>query len=178
MEEYKRLGRTLVHKGKITSFYTDRMLLPNGVEADWDFIDHKGAAAFVAETKDGKILMVRQYRNALERYTLEIPAGGINEGEDFCQAAVRELEEETGYVVEDAQHLLDIYTTVAFCNEKIGIYCGKVEQKKEQHLDADEFVDCYEYDLDELLQMIEKGTIQDSKTVSALLAYARKRSQK
>ena len=60
MEKYKRLGRTLVHKGKITSFYTDRMLLPNGVEADWDFIDHKGAAAFVAETKDGKILMVRQ----------------------------------------------------------------------------------------------------------------------
>ena len=109
---------------------------------------------------------------------MEIPAGGINEGEDFCQAAVRELEEETGYVVEDAQHLLDIYTTVAFCNEKIGIYCGKVEQKKEQHLDADEFFDCYEYDLDELLQMIEKGTIQDSKTVSALLAYARKRSQK
>ena len=54
MEKYKRLGRTLVHKGKITSFYTDRMLLPNGVEADWDFIDHKGAAAFVAETKDEK----------------------------------------------------------------------------------------------------------------------------
>ncbi len=174
MENYKRLNRTLVHKGKITTFYTDRMLLPNGAEADWDFVDHKGAAAFVAETDDGKILMVKQYRNALERQTLEIPAGGINAGESFCEAAIRELEEETGYIVEDAEHLLDIYTTVAFCNEKIGIYCGKVKQKKEQHLDEDEFVDCFAYALDDLLQMIDKGVLQDSKTVSALLAYARK----
>ena len=149
MGEYKRLNRTLIHKGKITTTYCDRMLLPNGKEADWDFIGHRGAAAMVAETDDGKILMVQQYRNALERYTLEIPAGGINEGEDFMVAAIRELEEETGYVVEEARHLIDIYTTVAFCNEKIGIYCAKVKRKEKQHLDEDEFVDVYEYSMDE-----------------------------
>lgn len=171
MSEYKRLNRTLIHKGKITTTYCDRMLLPNGKEVDWDFIGHHGAAAMVAETQDGKILMVRQYRNALERYTLEIPAGGINKEENFMAAAVRELEEETGYVVESAKHLIDIYTTVAFCNEKIGIYYGKVRKKTEQNLDEDEFVDVYEYSLQELESMIQQGKIQDSKTISGLLAY-------
>lgn len=171
MGEYKRLNRTLIHEGKITTTYCDRMLLPNGKEADWDFIGHRGAAAMVAETEEGKILMVRQYRNALERYTLEIPAGGINEGEDFITAAIRELEEETGYMVEEAKHLIDIYTTVAFCNEKIGIYCAKAKKKNAQHLDEDEFVDVYEYDIEKLLKMIQDGKIQDSKTISGLLAY-------
>lgn len=171
MSEYKRLNRTLIHKGKITTTYCDRMLLPSGKEAEWDFIGHRGAAAMVAETEEGKILIVRQYRNALERYTLEIPAGGINEGEDFMTAAIRELEEETGYIVEGAKHLMDIYTTVAFCNEKIGIYYAKVKRKEKQHLDEDEFVDVFEFGMDELLEMIQSGKIQDSKTISGLLAY-------
>lgn len=174
MGEYKRLKRTLIHKGKITTFYEDRMLLPNGSEADWDFVDHHGAAAFVAETANGNIVMVRQYRNSLERYTLEIPAGGINPGENFRDAAIRELEEETGYVVEQADKLLELYTTVAFCNEKIGVYCGKVSKKREQHLDADEYVEIEEYPLDQLIRMIFDGTIEDSKTISALLAYKQK----
>ena len=171
MEEYKRLERKLIHKGKITTTYVDKMLLPNGKEAEWDFIGHKGAAAMVAENEKGKILMVRQYRNALERYTLEIPAGGINQGEDFKEAAIRELEEETGYHTEYVTHLLDIYTTVAFCNEKIGIYCCKARKKAAQSLDEDEFVEVCEYTIEELIEMIQAGKIQDSKTVSALLAF-------
>ncbi|MDE7423673.1 MAG: NUDIX hydrolase [Lachnospiraceae bacterium] len=171
MAEYKRLHRTLVHQGKITTTYTDRMLLPNGREADWDFIGHHGAAAMVAENEEGKILMVTQYRNALERYTLEIPAGGINPEENMMDAAIREVEEETGYQVENVRHLIDIYTTVAFCNEKIGIYCGKATKKENQHLDEDEFVEVHAYDLPELLDMIQKGKIQDSKTIAGILSY-------
>ncbi len=171
MGEYKRLSRTLLHKGQITEYYTDRMLLPNGNEADWDFIGHHGAAAFVGENEDGNIVMVRQYRNALERYTLEIPAGGINPGEDFETAAIRELQEETGYQVLESKKLIDIYTTVAFCNERIPIFCGKVTNQKKQHLDEDEFVEIVEVPLDVLIEKIQKFEIQDAKTVSALLAY-------
>ena len=69
--------------------------------------------------EDGKILMVRQFRNAIDRYTLEIPAGGLEPGEDTKVCASRELEEETGYRSENVEHLIDMYTTVAFCNEKI-----------------------------------------------------------
>ena len=79
MEEFKRISRDLVAKGAIIDYYQDTMQITNGNIAKWDLIDHKGAAAVVAVREDGKLLMVRQYRNALERETLEIPAGGTEE---------------------------------------------------------------------------------------------------
>ena len=82
MEEFKRISRDLVAKGAIIDYYQDTMQIPNGNIAKWDLIDHKGAAAVVAVREDGKLLMVRQYRNALERETLEIPAGGLNGREE------------------------------------------------------------------------------------------------
>ena len=97
MEEFRRIKRELVAKGAIIDYYQDTMQIPNGNIAKWDLIDHKGAAAVVAVREDGKLLMVRQYRNALERETLEIPAGGLNGREEPTdQAAMRELQEETG----------------------------------------------------------------------------------
>ncbi|MBQ9136500.1 MAG: NUDIX hydrolase, partial [Lachnospiraceae bacterium] len=125
-EEFKRLSRDLVQKGAIIDYYQDTVQVPNGNVVKWDFIGHKGAAAVVPVTSDGKILMVRQYRNALDRYTLEIPAGGLNGADEPTKtAAARELEEETGFRCENIEFLVSIYTTVAFCNEKIDIYVAR-----------------------------------------------------
>ena len=98
-EHAKRIKRELVMKGTILDVYKDTMELPNGKTEEWDFVSHrKGAAAVVAVREDGKLLMVRQYRNALERMTLEIPAGARDSvTEDTKVCAARELEEETGY---------------------------------------------------------------------------------
>ncbi|MDF2590450.1 MAG: hydrolase [Anaerocolumna sp.] len=174
MSEYKRLKRQQIHHGHIIDVYTDTMELPNGNTADWDFIGHKGAAAIVPVDKDGKIIMVRQYRNAIEKYSLEIPAGGLNPGEDMKTCATRELEEETGYQSDKVEHLIDLYTTVAFCNEKIGIYYSNDLTPSAQHLDEDEFVTVEKYTLDELVQYIFDGVIDDAKTISAILAYKTK----
>lgn len=96
MDKYERIGRELVYKGVIIDYYQDTIKIPNGNIAKWDFIKHKGAAAVVAVKEDGKLLMVRQYRNALDRETLEIPAGGLNDVDEPTElAAARELEEET-----------------------------------------------------------------------------------
>ncbi len=155
MEEYKRIKRELVARGAIIDYYQDTMRIPNGNTAKWDLIDHKGAAAVVAVREDGKILMVRQYRNALERETLEIPAGGLNGREEPTEAAaVRELEEETGYTCDHVELLNSIYTTVAFCNEKIDIYLARELRKGTQHLDEDEFLRVEAYSLEELKQKI------------------------
>lgn len=178
MAEYKRLERTLIAKGAIIDYYQDTMQIPNGNIAKWDLIDHKGAAAVVAVRGDGKLLMVRQYRNALERETLEIPAGGLNGREEpTIEAAARELEEETGYVSDDLELLNSIYTTVAFCNEKIDIYLARNLRPGKQHLDEDEFLNVEAWSLDDLTQMIFDGKIQDSKTICAVMTYAAKYSQ-
>lgn len=176
MEEYKRLKRELVANGAIIDYYQDTMQIPNGNVAKWDLIDHKGAAAVVAVREDGKLLMVRQYRNALERETLEIPAGGLNGREEpTAAAAMRELEEETGYSCDQVELLSSIYTTVAFCNEKIDIYLAKdLKVKGEQHLDEDEMIQVEAYSVEELKQMIFDCKIQDSKTICGILCYAAK----
>lgn len=175
IENVKRIDRTLIANGAIIDYYQDTMSFPNGNTAKWDLIDHKGAAAVVAVREDGKLLMVKQYRNAPERVTVELPAGGRNgRGEDTMVTAARELEEETGYTCEKIEFLTSIFTTVAFCNEKIDIYLARDLKKTAQHLDEDEFLNVAVYSLDELKQMIWDNTIQDAKTICGVLTYATK----
>ena len=114
-EQIKRLKRELKFKGKIIDFYQDTMEINGDHTVIWDFIKHKGAAAVVPVTSDGRILMVRQYRNALDRYTLEIPAGAIDaEDEPGRDCASRELVEETGYRSENLEWLFTLRTTIDF----------------------------------------------------------------
>ena len=175
MEKYERLDRTLVYKGVIIDFYQDTVKVPNGNVVKWDFIGHKGAAAVVAVNEDGKLLMVRQYRNALDRETLEIPAGALDSVDEPTHvAAARELEEETGFKAGKLELLIKLRTTVAFCNEKIDVYVATDLQPSKQNLDDDEFINVEVYDIDELVQMIYDCKIEDSKTVAALMAYKNK----
>lgn len=172
MSEIRRIDRKLVHKGSIVEFYEDTMAFANGNTAKWDYIHHRGAAAILPVDREGKILMVRQYRGAIEKEYLEIPAGGLDSSdEDFKTCAIRELEEETGYCTKEAFHLLDIYTTAAFCDEKIGIYYTEELIPSHQNLDENEYVSIERYSINELTDMILNGEIEDSKTISAILAY-------
>lgn len=175
MEKLERLNRELVYKGAIIDLYKDTIKTPDDKIQYYDFIKHQGAAAVIPVRDDGKILMVKQYRNALDRFTIEIPAGGLtSQSEPTIKAAARELEEETGYHSENLELLISIRTTIAFCNEKIDIYVAKDLKKTEQHLDEGEYVDVLEFNIDELVTMALDGTIEDSKTISAILAYNQK----
>ena len=174
-EDVKRMGRELAYQGTVLKVYKDHMKFSNGNTEDLGFIHHDGAAAVIPVMDDGKILMVKQYRNALERDTLEIPAGKLDDpDEEGIVCASRELKEETGYSSDDLEWLLTIRTTVAFCNERIEVFVARNLIPGEQHLDEDEFVDVKAYKLEELKEMIFEGKIQDSKTMAAILAYESK----
>ena len=172
-----RLGRELKYEGNILKIYEDSVLA-NGHEAKWDFIHHDGAAAVLPVADDGKILMVRQYRNALDCFTLEIPAGKLDApDEPKVECAFRELEEETGFKVgspDKLEYLMSLTTTVAFCDEAIDIFVAHNLIPSHQNLDEDEVINVVPCGLDELEEMIYTGKITDGKTIAAIMAYARK----
>lgn len=173
-----RLDRTLKYTGTILKIYEDTVLA-NGHEAHWDFIHHDGAAAVVAVADDGRLMMVRQYRNALDRETLEIPAGKLDApGEPKIECAYRELEEETGYRCEQLEYLMSLNTTVAFCDEAIDIFVARNLIPSCQHLDEDEVINVELWKLEDLEELIYSGKMTDAKTVAAIMAYARKYGRK
>ena len=174
-EDVKRMGRELAYQGTVLKVYKDHMKFSNGNTEDWDFIHHDGAAAVIPVMDDGKILMVKQYRNALERDTLEIPAGKLDDpDEEGIVCASRELKEETGYSSDDLEWLLTIRTTVAFCDERIEVFVARNLIPGEQHLDEDEVIEVEAWELKDLEEMIYTGKITDGKTIAALMAYGRK----
>ena len=178
-KEMTRVKRIRMYQGAIVDVYRDYMQFSNGNTEEWDYIHHRGAAAVVPVTDDGRIIMVRQYRNALERFTLEIPAGALDDPEEpGINCSARELEEETGYRSEKLEWLITLRTTVAFCNERIEVYVAKNLVPSKQHLDPNEFVNVELHTVEELKQMIFDGEIEDSKTVASILAYDAKYNRK
>ena len=178
-KEMTRVKRIRMYQGAIVDVYRDYMQFSNGNTEEWDYIHHRGAAAVVPVTDDGRIIMVRQYRNALERFTLEIPAGALDDPEEpGINCSARELEEETGYRSENLEWLITLRTTVAFCNERIEVYVAKNLVPSKNHLDPNEFVNVELHTVEELKQMIFDGEIEDSKTVASILAYDAKYNRK
>ena len=172
MSGFKRIKRELAYQGTIMKVYKDYIEV-NGHQAVWDFFHHNGGAAVIPVTREGKILMVRQYRNAIDRYTLEIPAGAFDSSnESGAECVARELEEETGYQAGKVEWLISTRSMVAFCNEKVEIYVATDLTPSKQHLDEEESIELEEHTIEELKEKIFKGEIEDSKTVASLLAYA------
>jgi ADP-ribose pyrophosphatase len=116
-----------------------------------------------------KILMVKQFRYAVGEAMLEIPAGKIDAGEEPLHCAKRELEEETGYVAANWQPLGFIYVSAGFTNEKIYLYLATGLTYKQAHPDEGEIIECYEYPLRDIFDMINSGEINDAKTICALM---------
>ena len=169
-----RLDRQLKYQGNILKIYED-VVLANGHKAHWDFIHHDGAAAVLPVADDGRILMVRQYRNALDKFTLEIPAGKLDDPkEPKIRCAFRELEEETGFKADHLEYLMSRNTTVAFCDEAIDIFVAHHLIPSKQHLDEDEVINVEPWELKDLEELIYRGEITDGKTIAAIMAYARK----
>jgi ADP-ribose pyrophosphatase len=167
----KKVSRTEVYKGKKVNLVQEKVILPNGKETNWELVVHPGAAAVIPIDKDGKIIMVRQYRNATNRHTLEIPAGTLDKDEDPKKCAIRELEEETGYYCDSMEFLFKFYSCIGICDEVIHVYVAENLKETKQNLDDDEFVELERYSLDELVEMIYKGELLDNKTISSLLLY-------
>jgi len=165
---------TPIYKGKIVHLQVDDVTLPNGKSAKREIIKHPGAVAIIAITNEGKLVMVEQYRKALERSIVEIPAGKLESGEEPIHTARRELEEETGYGAHQFKYLQAFATSPGFADEIIHLFVATdlyhIENSAE--LDEDEFVELLEVSLEEAQAMVADGRIYDAKTAFAVLWLA------
>ncbi len=172
MEKFRKISEKEIFKGNRVHLVTEEIQLPNDKVVTWELIKHIGAAAVIPIDKDGKIIMVEQYRNASDSITLEIPAGVLDmKNEDPKDCAYRELEEETGYKCNNMEFLYKFYSSIGICDEIISIYIATDLILSKQNLDEDEFVELKRYELDDLIEMCMDGRILDNKTISSLLAY-------
>ena len=159
-----------IYDGKILHVERWQVTCPNGRSATREIVVHKGAAAVVPVYPDGTTLLVRQHRVAVDRITLEIPAGKLDSvSEDPLDCAVRELEEETGLRAGRMTLLTSLLTTPGFCTEKIAIYLAQDLTQGQTHPDEDEFLDLVRIPLEEAVARIMRGEIRDSKTICGLL---------
>ena len=169
--EEKTVSSKIVYEGPVFKV-RQHMVETCGGMSQRDIVEHSGGAIMVAVTDDGKVLMERQYRKALEQVLYELPAGKADPGEEPEVTAVRELKEETGYTAEEVKHLVSFYPTCGYSNEYLHIYICRGLTKGETSWDDTECMDIMEIDAEELLSMIMSNEIKDSKTIIGIL-YAK-----
>lgn len=152
-------------EGRIFDVRVESVELPEGKTGYRELVDHPGGVGIVALTKENKILMVRQYRKAIEKEILEIPAGKLEKNEDPLECGKRELEEETGYKADELVSLGFLYPSPGFANEVTHLYLAWGLEKGEVNPDDDEYLDILEVSYEEIYSKIMNNEICDAKTV-------------
>ena len=142
-QHIRRTGREVVYQGSILKFCKDTIQTPDGRTEYYDFIDHSRAAACVAVNNEGKILLVRQYREAIDR----------------------------GYRARSITPLLSEITAIAYCNEVVDVFLAQDLEKTSQHLDPDESIAPLFLSPEEFIREVSEGNIQDSKTIAAVTTW-------
>ncbi len=168
----KTIKKEVKYKGNILSIRDDEVETSNGIMTKRDVVEHPGGVAIALQDSDGKFFMVKQYRYAQEKEMIEFPAGKLEKNEDPLEAIKREVAEEVGYQAKNIEYLGIMIPTPSYCQEKIYLYYGQVDAYVGQNLDQDEVVEVECWSLEELIQGIMNGDIDDAKTM--VLAFMMK----
>jgi ADP-ribose pyrophosphatase len=161
-----------VYRGRLLKVRVDTVKLPNGRKTTREIVEHPGAVAIIPLLENGKLLLVKQYRNAARRRLIEIPAGTLEVGEAPLPCARRELIEETGYAARRFTKLFSCYLAPGYSTEKIHFFLASKLVPTEAKQADDEAIIVQPMGLHEALKAIEQGKIQDAKTISALYYLA------
>lgn len=168
--EYKKISRKLAYKGKrvqveeLEYLHGDKVIYREHVKAG-------NASVILPITDNNKVIMIQEARTPIGKVILALPAGMIEEGEEAEKAAIRELEEETGYLARNIEFLREYHPSVGYSDEKIKLYLATNMVKTKQRLDDEEEINVIEIPLEELIEMLDKNEIITASTTIALMHY-------
>ncbi|MGI6485750.1 MAG: NUDIX hydrolase [Tepidanaerobacteraceae bacterium] len=163
------ISSTNIFSGKIINLKVDKVRLPDGRTSTREIVSHPGAVAVVAINEKKQLLMVRQFRKAVDEILIEIPAGKLEANEDIYECAQRELMEETGFYAKKIRHLVDLYTSPGFSNEIIHLFLAQELVERQLPTDDDENIQVELVDMDDAIEKTKNGYFKDAKTVAGIL---------
>ena len=171
MAEEKTLSSQLIYDGRAVKLRVDTVQLPSGRETKREIVEHSDCVAIVAVDADENVLLVRQFRKPIDKELLEIPAGGIDAGEDPVAAVRRELQEEIGYLPQKVERLGGFYSTPGYCTEYLHLYLATDLVPSQLHAEDTESISVVPVPLRQVPQLITSGDICDAKSIAGLFAY-------
>jgi ADP-ribose pyrophosphatase len=167
---WRTLERNYLYRNPWCAFRVDEVVLPSGAEIEYGVLESKGFAAVVPLMESGDVVLVRQWRQPLGAFTLELPSGGVDDGEEPAKAAGRELFEETGFRAEDLTHLVSVHTSTGRATEVCHLFrCRAARDPAGPRPEPTEFISVVELPLEEALRRVSDGGITDAATVLGLL---------
>jgi ADP-ribose pyrophosphatase len=165
------LGSEMVYEGRLFGVRRDEVLEPSGVRAKREVVTHPGSVVVLPVLRDGRIVMVRQYRHATRQFLWELVAGRKEPGETPRKGAARELLEETGYRAKRFKVFLEFFPTPGFLEEKMWLLLAEDLTEGQAQPEEDEKLEVQAYRVNELKTMIKKGELKDAKSIAGILYY-------
>lgn len=173
--EERTLSSRRIYQGRVVGLRIDTVLLPHGGTSDREIVEHGEAVVLVPVDDQGRVLLVRQYRKAIERLLLELPAGGVDPGETPEQAAIREMQEETGYLPGKLEALGGFFVAPGYCQEYLHLFLATDLSPSRLDADDDEDIELVPTSWEEMPGLLESGAICDAKSVAGLLRAMQRR---
>ena len=168
-QEELTISSERLYEGRILNVRKDTVLMPNGREATREVVEHSHAVCIVPVDDDGNVLFVRQYRKPTEQAILEVPAGGVEEGELSEDTVLRELQEEVGYTADSLQHLASFWVAPGWATEYMHAYLATGLRPSKLVGDDDENIEVVRIPLEQAVSMIQTGELNDGKSIASLL---------
>jgi len=168
------IERSLIHKGAKFDFEHVRCTLNDGTRYEREVVRHPGAVCILGVLDDGRVVLIRNYRLAVEGWEWELPAGTLEAGEAPDVCAARELEEETGYRAAEIVSLGTFLTTPGMTNEVMHVFCARGLVLEEQRLEVGEHIEVFPMSVNEVFGLIDTGEMRDAKSMLTLMLAVRR----
>jgi ADP-ribose pyrophosphatase len=171
LHEEKTLSRETIFAGRAVKLRVDTVQTADGRKSTREIVEHADCIAVIAVDNDDNVLLVKQFRKAVEKELLEIPAGGIDAGEDAEAAVIREMQEETGFRPQSLERLTGFYSSPGFCTEYLHLFLATDLVRSQLHAEDTAGIEVVQVPIAQITDLLASGKIEDAKSIAGLLFF-------